>query len=293
MHQGSKVAIGIPVHNGEETIASTIEAIVSQDWGDFEIIVSDNASTDATREIAETWAKRDKRILYRRHPQNIGACRNFVSLLRMASSELFMWASSGDDWRSDHLRRLVEELDRSPSAAFATSQIGLIRESGDRSNEFWHPDPIPTVDMGKAERLLHHLGSSNRLMNTYGHMVYGLFRKRILEECIPFWETLQSGYGADVILVLGIVSRGGMAFVPERTFWYREGGSSTRFQFRDHRGWMDYCAECSNNLAKVLDLRGLDFRQSMDVQRAMFRFLQEFTGDYTSYQESLLRRFMN
>ena len=59
-----KVAIGLPVYNGDNYLAAAIESILAQSYGDFDFLISDNASTDGTEEICQAYAKRDSRIRY-------------------------------------------------------------------------------------------------------------------------------------------------------------------------------------------------------------------------------------
>ena len=69
-----KVSIGLPVYNGERFIRNSIDSILSQTFTDFELIISDNASTDATKYICEEYAIKDKRIRYIRQPETVSSC---------------------------------------------------------------------------------------------------------------------------------------------------------------------------------------------------------------------------
>lgn len=94
-----KISIGVPVYNGAATLERMFEALLAQTFGDFEIIVSDNASTDSTADICARYKARDPRIVYHRQPCNIGAERNFRFVLDHAQGAYFMW-SACDDVRS-------------------------------------------------------------------------------------------------------------------------------------------------------------------------------------------------
>ena len=94
-----KVSIGMPVYNGEKYLRRSLSALVSQSFLDFELIISDNASTDNTSDICLEFSAKDNRIKYFRQTENIGAWRNFKYVLDEAQAEYFMW-SAADDIRS-------------------------------------------------------------------------------------------------------------------------------------------------------------------------------------------------
>jgi glycosyltransferase involved in cell wall biosynthesis len=93
------VSIGMPVYNAEAYLPTTIGAILAQDFGDFELIISDNASTDRSAELCEEFARQDSRIRFVRQQTNRGAAANFRYVLDAARAPIFMWAGA-DDWRS-------------------------------------------------------------------------------------------------------------------------------------------------------------------------------------------------
>ena len=71
-----KLSVGLPVYNGAEYVAESIEALLGQTFEDFELIISDNASTDDTGDICRRYEKRDSRVRYFRQPRNIGLAPN-------------------------------------------------------------------------------------------------------------------------------------------------------------------------------------------------------------------------
>ncbi len=102
------VSVGLPVYNGERYLAETLDSILAQEFGDFEIIISDNASTDGTRDICEAYARIDERITYSRLPENLGAAANYNRVFRMSQGNLFKWAAHDDLLRPTFLARCVE-----------------------------------------------------------------------------------------------------------------------------------------------------------------------------------------
>src|SRR5262245_31410059 len=118
-----RVSIGVPVYNGERYLRECIDSILGQTFRDFELILSDNASTDATRTICEAYATRDPRVRYYRNEQNLGACRNFNRCVELARGDYFLWAAHDDAIAPEYLARCVEALDRDPSVVLSHSDV--------------------------------------------------------------------------------------------------------------------------------------------------------------------------
>ena len=78
------VTIGLPVYNGEKFLRQALDSLLGQTMGDFELIICDNASSDATGQICRAYARADRRVRYYRNATNIGAPRN----LAVASTDL-------------------------------------------------------------------------------------------------------------------------------------------------------------------------------------------------------------
>lgn len=102
------MSIGVPVYDGERYLAEALDSILAQDFGDFELIISDNASSDGTQEICEAYARRDQRIHYSRLPENLGAARNYNRLVEMSNAPLFKWATHDDLIKPTFLSGCVE-----------------------------------------------------------------------------------------------------------------------------------------------------------------------------------------
>ena len=96
LHQ-PRVSIGLPVYNGERYLPQALDAILSQTFEDFELIISDNASTDSTQDICKSYAANDARVKYFRNSSNIGISRNFNRVFELSSGgEYFKWCAHDD-----------------------------------------------------------------------------------------------------------------------------------------------------------------------------------------------------
>ncbi len=107
-----RLSIGVPVYNGADYIREAIESHLNQDFGDFELVVSDNCSDDGTPDIVNELAAADPRITYTRNDDNIGGPANFNRLFRLTSGELFRWAAADDRIEPGYLSKVIDMMDQ-------------------------------------------------------------------------------------------------------------------------------------------------------------------------------------
>jgi len=119
----SKVSIGLPVYNGEKFIGSRISSILEQTFFDFELIISDNSSTDNTPLICKEFVSKDNRIHYFRQEKNKGVFHNFKYLLEKAHSKYFVWAGVDDIWSNEFLEESVKVLEKNQNVVGSICKI--------------------------------------------------------------------------------------------------------------------------------------------------------------------------
>lgn len=124
-----RVTIGVPVYNGERYLDECLAALSKQDYPDFELVISDNASTDGTWEICQRYAAADPRIRLHRNETNLGGHANYRLLTELARGELFKWAAYDDLCEPTYLRRCVETLDAAGSRAVLAYPRTLLIDS--------------------------------------------------------------------------------------------------------------------------------------------------------------------
>lgn len=110
LNEQPKISIGMPVYNGEKFIRKSIDSALAQTFIDFELIISDNGSTDSTSTICTEYAKKDKRIRYVRQQNNMGAYWNFDFTLKEAKYDYFVWLAVDDFWHPDFLKKNLDIL---------------------------------------------------------------------------------------------------------------------------------------------------------------------------------------
>ena len=163
---GPLVTVGLPVYNAERYVANAIECLLAQTFRDFVILVSDNASTDATGEICQKYASRDPRIHYQRNPTNVGMAGNYNLTFSRARSKYFRWATADDYSSSDMLADAVAVMEADPGIALCYPRAYFVdgegRELGrwEDSLHLMQDDPVERfrAAVRGLARVHHHLG---------------------------------------------------------------------------------------------------------------------------------------
>ena len=131
-----RVTVGMPVFNGERFVSETIESILEQSFEDFELLISDNSSTDGTEEICRSFVSQDSRVRYVRCSVNNGLAWNHNYLVELARGSLFKWTGADDIFHRDLLSRCVEELDGRSDAVLAFPRSVAIDSNGKTLYEY-------------------------------------------------------------------------------------------------------------------------------------------------------------
>lgn len=211
------VSIGLPVYNGASGIREALESLLAQDFSDFELIVSDNASTDATESICHDFAARDPRVCYVRHAENHGSVWNFEFVARQARAEFFMWAAHDDSWHPSYIRRCLDELRAHPTAILCCSEINFIDSAG-KPLPAWHGyRNISTIGLPPARRL-------HEIFSRMGWFAwYGLMRREVTLKISLGLSVI----GFDVLLLAELLLLGDFVCVEDRLFTFRIAERST------------------------------------------------------------------
>jgi glycosyltransferase involved in cell wall biosynthesis len=205
-----RLSIGLPVYNGESFLKEAIDSILTQTFEDFELIISDNASTDRTEEICRAYVEQDKRIRYYRNKNNEGSAPNFNRVFELSSGEYFKWTACDDLYASDFIMKCVEVLDNDPSVILCHSQVTIIGEDGKFIQNY---DIKLKTDSSKRHERFHEL-----LHKHLCYQIFGIIRTSALKMVFPM-----GSYGhADGILLLRLGLIGRFYEIPEYLFFARK-----------------------------------------------------------------------
>lgn len=205
-----KLSIGLPVYNGEEYLAESLDALLGQTFTDFELVITDNASTDGTEAICRRYAATDSRIRYLRLNRNIGAAPNHNFVFTQTRGELFKWASHDDLYGRDLLKRCVEVLDQRPDLVLCHAFSAIIDGDGNVTQPF---DYRHATDSPSAPERFRSL-----LFEPGGDDFYGVIRADVLRRVRPH----DSYHHADRTFVAEIALHGPFHQVPELLYFRRD-----------------------------------------------------------------------
>jgi glycosyltransferase involved in cell wall biosynthesis len=219
------ISIGMPVYNGEKYIREALDTLLGQSFTDFELIISDNASSDSTESICREYAENDTRISYVRQQSNIGAAANFLYVINQAVGIYFMWAACDDRWSSDWLEKMHEAI-KEPGVGMAFGQIVHIDASG---HTILHPangvnfsygySGIPLLRRTRFYLAYEGMGKANS--------IYSLYKRELVGPLCSMWaEIIDGGLYYDYTIVYGCLQYQRIKQVDRATLFKRIHGES-------------------------------------------------------------------
>jgi len=249
-----RLSVGLPVYNGEKYLAESLEALLAQTYKNFELIISDNASTDGTADICRRYEKQDSRIRYIRQPHNIGCAPNHNYVVHQARGELFKWASHDDLYARDLLERCVDALDQFPHVILAHSWTARI--DGFR-NVLGAVDYSLTTASPRAPERFRSL-----LFDSGGDDDGGVIRISVLRQT----SLLASYHHADRTMIAELGLRGPFYHVPDWLYFRRDHPERAERAFKTVRDW------CAN----------LDPRRADPLRNPAIRLYGEYVWGYVA-----------
>jgi len=212
-----RVSIGMPVYNGDRFLAEALDAILAQTYEDFELIISDNASTDSTQEICQAYAAKDRRIKYYRNNCNIGVHRNYRRVFQLATGEYFRWAAHDDICASQSLERCVEVLEQNPDVVLCYTKTKLIDEYGAVLEQNYDENPLLTHSPQP------HVRFRNLIIDSFSRLYRGQQLFGVMRTSVAATTPLLEDYsGADKVFIARMALLGKFYEVPDYLFFNRE-----------------------------------------------------------------------
>lgn len=247
------VSIGMPVYNGEDFVGAAVESLLQQQYQNFELIISDNASTDSTPQICRTLAEQCERISYSSNSENIGYLENCNRVAKLAQGDYFIWAGADDLWHPGFIAQLLPVALANPDLALVCCGVERIAPNGEHLY-YYNQDHPDTGEMERLERIKTVLRFSSP------SAIAGLINTRILSKTdLLRYDT----YPTDMFLLAELSIWGGIKCCPQILFYKRDGGLNKR----RNEGYYTQ----SNKLKKTL--RAVDALTELDGrERSAFKY---------------------
>ena len=225
---GPRVTIGMPVFDGEAFLREALDSVLAQSFRDFEVVLSDNGSQDATPEICRDYVRRDARLRYFRSASNRGAAWNFNRVVELARGSYFMWLAHDDRLMPDYLQHCVSVLDEDPAIAVCYSRFDIIDREGQKLETPDFKLPSDSLDPIARYRCLVHADHKQHLATE----IFGLMRTELLRAtpCMAGWAH------ADRCLLLRLALLGRFQQVPRCLIQHRRHSGQSMAVLPQHVG---------------------------------------------------------
>jgi glycosyltransferase involved in cell wall biosynthesis len=214
------VSVCLPVYNGERHIREAIRSILKQTFEDFELIISDNASTDGTQEICREVTARDDRLRYFRADANRGLAWNFNRAFELATGRYLVWMCHDDSMATEYISRCVEALERDAGAVVCFTNANYIDDKGHLINRADLKNPAASE---RPSERFHNILYDN------GGYICGLMKTEVLKQ-----TRLHGAYAdSDRVLLAELGLRGRFRLIPDYLFSRRMYALQTTTKYRD------------------------------------------------------------
>jgi glycosyltransferase involved in cell wall biosynthesis len=248
------VSVGLPVRNGADRIEDVVQSVLAQDHTNIELVISDNASTDDTEDVCRDLARADGRIVYHRHPHNIGLTNNFISITHIAKGAYLRWIGD-DDWLApDFVSTTLECFAEDDRRVIVTTQVAYTGPDGvTRSDSSYNgtrmASPDPVERLSEITRLLNesYLLVDPLYALVHRERVAGIPRRNMLREDEVFATklALAGPWGHVPTILAGRNIRGfdRMTKVAKRLGVPRwQGHVATTLECREILRWINQCS---------------------------------------------------
>lgn len=230
-NQEPLVSIGMPVYNGENYLREAVDSLLAQTYTNFELVISDNASTDCTQAICEAYEASDPRVRYYRNAVNQGAAANYNRVFALAEGKYFKWAAHDDIHAPGMLQHCVDVLERDESVVLCHVKTLIIDEHGKPYLEYLVE--LDTMAAQPHVRFGEVIGREH-----WCYQVFGIFRSSVLRET-PLIDRYSD---SDRVLLAELALRGRIYEIPTVMFYRREHPQTSTRKYvsnRDRMVWFD------------------------------------------------------
>jgi glycosyltransferase involved in cell wall biosynthesis len=221
------VSICLPVYNGENYLAVAVESMLAQTFADFELIISDNASTDRTEEICRKFADADPRVRYHRNERNVGGANNQAIAVQLSRGRYVRLAAHDDKVAPAHLEECVAVLEERPGAVIAFTRTVLIDEVGAEIEQYCFKHGTADTPSRRFRELI--------MRRHHCDPVYGVIRGDVLRGVPPMENFTES----DKVFLCRLAFHGPFVSIDRPLFYKRSHPKNWYLDWRDRMAWFN------------------------------------------------------
>jgi glycosyltransferase involved in cell wall biosynthesis len=221
------VSIAIAAYNRAHLIGRTLDSLLRQSVADFELIISDDASSDGTRQVCERYANADPRVRYSRNDSRLGLAKNCSHVLSLTSGEFVVLAGDDDVYEPNFLDRLLAEMRRYPTVSLAACRIDLIDQNDAVVRQMSHQHFAATP-------LFSPLRNAHRMLwRGYGNLMTGIYRRELMMRTLLYRSVQGQDWDeVDLLFLFEMALQGGVVSIPDLLLHKRVGGVSSSLPHR-------------------------------------------------------------
>jgi glycosyltransferase involved in cell wall biosynthesis len=226
------LSVCVPVYNGAEFLGETLDSVLGQTFGNYEILISDNGSTDATPEICARYAAQDPRIHTVRFETNQGPLKNFNRLYELARGEYIKFTPHDDLFDPTYLAKCIDVLETDPSVVACNTRVMIIDAEGRRVKM---SDDKVDADLAEPSARFYSLLNNEKCFDLFSVIRMEALRK------MPS-PLLQSYAHTDGVLLARLGLLGRIRHLPEALYLnrdYKERSGNKYKTYREYTYFLD------------------------------------------------------
>jgi glycosyltransferase involved in cell wall biosynthesis len=219
------VSICLPVYNGENYLVEAVESMLAQTFTDFELIITDNASTDRTEEICRKFAEADPRVRYHRNERNVGGARNQAIAVDLSRGKFVRLSAHDDKMAPTHLEECLAALDAHPEAVIAFTSTVVLDEDGNVVSEYHATRGTAATPSARFRELIFRDHNCDA--------IYGVMRGDVLRSVRP----MENFIDGDKVFLCRLAFHGPFVSLERPLFYKRFHPKNWVGNWRDRMAW--------------------------------------------------------
>ena len=291
MSEDSLISIAMCSYNGERFIKEQIDSILYQTYSNFELIITDDCSSDKTIEIIKNYQENDKRIKLYQNETNLGFVKNFEKSISLCTGDYIALADQDDIWKKDKLKTFIENIGE--NVLIYSDALLIDEHASSMEKELIRPDKDLISGSNNRAFILENCISGNTLM----------FKKELVKQILPIPDDISFH---DIWIAFVASTYGSIIFTDEPMTYYRRYSEQiTKKREKNYESFFDRLEKkkelrlknakvAVKDLKLFLSLKILKNEETKEIIRTLIKHFENYEDIY--YNKSLhkiLKKYKN